>query len=117
MIVGSAGFIPGQLSEYDVDLLFLGIGGLGSQTAQYRQQYWRHTVETVTPERLIFIHWDSLTAPLDGPLVGEVRLAQLLTNGNAGLLDSLQARERADATVSFQTLPLFAEIPLVAPTQ
>lgn len=45
MIVGSAGFVPGQPSEYDVDILFLGIGGLGSQTAQY----WRHTVETLAP--------------------------------------------------------------------
>lgn len=42
---------------------------------------------------MIFIHWDSLTAPLDGPLVGEVRLAQLLAGGSADLFGFLKTRE------------------------
>ena len=78
LIVGSAGFIPGQLEGMAVDAIFLGAGGIGSQTADYREQYWAETVGHTRPERIFLIHWDSLTGPLDGPLTGEGRIAGFL---------------------------------------
>jgi L-ascorbate metabolism protein UlaG (beta-lactamase superfamily) len=61
LVVGSAGFIPGQLDGIDADVVLLGVGGLGAQSADYREQYWRETVGRVNPARVIPIHWDSLT--------------------------------------------------------
>lgn len=110
MVVGSAGFIPGLLQGIDVDVLFLGIGGLGSQSLEYRENYWRHTVAAVNPERIIPIHWDSLTGPVQGPLTGEVRIAALLMGGEAETLAFLKQQERLKPEVSFQTLPRFEPV-------
>ena len=108
----SAGFVPGQLAGRDVEVLFLGVGALGSQTADYREQYWHESVAQVTPERIIPIHWDSLTGPLDGPFTGEVRIAGFLSAGAEELLAFLKAREAEMEEVSFQTLPRFAPVVL-----
>jgi L-ascorbate metabolism protein UlaG (beta-lactamase superfamily) len=37
LILGSAGFVEGALQGYDADVVFLGIGALGSQTDAYRE--------------------------------------------------------------------------------
>jgi L-ascorbate metabolism protein UlaG (beta-lactamase superfamily) len=115
LLVGSAGFVPGLLDGIDVDALFLGVGGLGSQTATYRDQYWRNTVDTVNPERIILIHWDSLTGPLDGPLSGEVRIAGLLMGGGAKLREFLRSRAEQQPDVPLQTLPRFEPVLLFSP--
>ncbi len=110
LIVGSAGFMPGQLAGMDVDVVFLGVGGLGSQTADYRAQYWSETVGRISPERIIPIHWDSLTGPLDGPMTGEIRIAGFLSRGADETLAFLKARAAENAAVPFQTLPRFQEV-------
>jgi L-ascorbate metabolism protein UlaG (beta-lactamase superfamily) len=110
LIVGSAGFIPGQLAGTDVDAVFLGVGGLGSQTAEYRAQFWSETVGRISPERIIPIHWDSLTGPLDGPMTGEIRIAGFLSRGADETLAFLKARAAEHSGVAFQTLPRFEEV-------
>jgi L-ascorbate metabolism protein UlaG (beta-lactamase superfamily) len=112
LVIGSAGVIPGQLAGMDVDAVFLGVGGLGSQTADYRQQYWEETVLRISPQRIIPIHWDSLTGPLDGPFTGEVRIAGFISSGADDSLRFLQAREAENAAVIFQTLPRFQPVVL-----
>jgi L-ascorbate metabolism protein UlaG (beta-lactamase superfamily) len=112
LVIGSAGVIPGQLAGMEVDVVFLGVGGLGSQTADYRQQYWEETVLRISPQRIIPIHWDSLTGPLDGPFTGEVRIAGFLSRGADDSLRFLQAREAENAAVVFQTLPRFQPVVL-----
>ena len=107
LVIGSAGFVPGLLDGYDVDTLFLGVGALGSQTAEYRADYWQETVGAAHPERVILIHWDSLLAPLNGRLQGEMRIAGLLSGGNERLHEWLRARRAANPQLVFQTLPRF----------
>ena len=41
LIVGSAGYVEGALKGLRADVVFLGTGGLGTQTEEYRQAYWR----------------------------------------------------------------------------
>ncbi|WP_162846137.1 MBL fold metallo-hydrolase [Seongchinamella sediminis] len=112
LVVGSAGFVPGQLAGMDVDVLFLGTGGIGSQTADYREQFWAETAGQVRPERVIPVHWDSLTGPLDGPLTGEVRIARLLAGSDEAALAFLRAKESANPDVEFATLPRFDPVVL-----
>lgn len=109
-IVGSAGFIPGLLDTRDTDVLFLGVGGLGSQTAAYREAYWTETVEALAPERVVLIHWDSLTGPLDGPMTGEVRIAGFLSAGADETLAFLRAKATAKPSVPLQTYPRFDKV-------
>jgi L-ascorbate metabolism protein UlaG (beta-lactamase superfamily) len=112
LVVGSAGFVPGQLAGLDVDAIFLGTGGIGSQTAGYREQYWTETVGRVSPERIIPIHWDSLTGPLDGPMTGEVRIGSFLAGGSDDARAFLDDKAAASPAITFLTLPRFGPVVL-----
>jgi len=112
LVIGSAGFIPGQLAGMEVDLVFLGVGGLGSQTPEYRQQYWHESILQTKPGKVIPIHWDSLTGPLDGPMTGEVRIAGIISPGSDETLRFLKARAAAQPGLEFQTLPRFKPVVL-----
>jgi L-ascorbate metabolism protein UlaG (beta-lactamase superfamily) len=107
LIVGSAGFIPGLLAGMDVDVIFLGAGGVGSQTADYREQFWAETVGQTRPERIFLIHWDSLTGPLDGPMTGEVRIAGFLSAGAEDARQFWVDKAAADPDTPLLTLPRF----------
>jgi L-ascorbate metabolism protein UlaG (beta-lactamase superfamily) len=112
VIVGSAGYETDALKGFDADVIFLGIGGLGSQTQAYRDAYWRETVEMVRPQRVIPIHYDSLTGPITGPFRGPVKVMAFLSQGIEKTLPFLQEKAAADPTLMFQTLPRYDEVVL-----
>lgn len=112
LIVGSAGFLAGALAAYDADLVFLGVGGLGSQSDEYRQQYWRETVARVRPSRVIPIHWDSLTGPIEGPLRGPVKAAGLLSGDGADTLAFFKHKQAQNPQLQFISLPRYDPVVL-----
>lgn len=112
LVVGSAGYLEGALEGYSADAVFLGIGGLGSQTDAYREAYWRETVERTHPQRIIPIHWDSLTAPIEGPFRGPLRAARVLSRGADRALAFLKAKAAANPGMTFQTLPRYEPVVL-----
>lgn len=107
LIQGSAGYIEGGLEGYPADVVFLGTGGLGSQTSEYREAYWRETVERADPTRVIPIHWDSLTGPIEGPFRGPVRIASVLGQGGDETLAFLKAKQAANPGLELITLPRY----------
>jgi L-ascorbate metabolism protein UlaG (beta-lactamase superfamily) len=74
LVQGSAGFVPGRLRGRHADVVFLGTAGLGTREDEYRDAYWREVVTAVGARRVIAIHWDDFTRPLDEPLVPLSRL-------------------------------------------
>ncbi len=112
LIVGSAGYEEGALEGLRAEVVFLGVGGLGSQTPQYLESFWRETVTAVAPGRVIPIHFDSLTGPVEGPFTGPVRVMGFLSGGGDQLLAFLKRQEQADPQLVFQTLPRFDEVVL-----
>jgi L-ascorbate metabolism protein UlaG (beta-lactamase superfamily) len=113
LIQGSAGYVEDGLAGFDAEVVFLGIGGLGSQTEEYREAYWRETVTTIGATRVIPIHWDSLTGPAEGPFTGPVRAAGLLfSGGGPQTLEFLKQKESEHPDLQFSTLPRFEEINL-----
>ncbi len=112
LIVGSAGYVEGALAGLEADTVFLGVGGLGSQTDAYREAFWRETVGRVHPSRVIPIHYDSLTAPARGPLQGPANVEAFLAGGLENTLTFLQAKAAADPGIRFSTLPRFDEVVL-----
>lgn len=68
LIQGSAGYVAGVLAARRADLVFLGIAGLGTKDEAYRNAYWREVVEAVGATRVVPIHYDDFTLPLDEPL-------------------------------------------------
>lgn len=69
LINASAGFVPGAMSGRKADVVFLGTGQLGKRPASYMEDYWREVVDEPGARRVIPIHWDDFTRPLDQPLV------------------------------------------------
>jgi L-ascorbate metabolism protein UlaG (beta-lactamase superfamily) len=112
LILGSAGFVEGALEPYDADVVFLGVGALGSQTDAYRETYWRESIESTNPSRVIPIHWDSLTGPIEGPFTGMVRGAALLSKGDEKLFSFLKAKQTANPEIQFLTLPRYTPVVL-----
>jgi L-ascorbate metabolism protein UlaG (beta-lactamase superfamily) len=110
VIVGSAGYEEGALEGLEAEVLFLGIGGLGSQTQEYRDSYWRETVETIKPSRVIPIHYDSLTGPITGPFKGPVMVMSFLSRGIEKTLPYLNEKQAANPALTFQTLPRYDEV-------
>lgn len=112
LVIGSAGFIEGGLEGFGADVVFLGTGGLGSQTAEYRESYWRETVGRVRPTRVVPIHWDSLTGPIEGPFTGPVRAAGFLSQGTDRTLAFLREKAAANPKIRFLTLPRYDPVVL-----
>jgi L-ascorbate metabolism protein UlaG (beta-lactamase superfamily) len=115
LIVGSAGFVEGALANFPADVVFLGVGGLGTQTRDYREAYWRETIELTRPHRIVPIHWDSLTGPIEGPFTGPVSAARFLTRGGDETLAFLKQKEAENRERRFLTLPRYEEVVLFAP--
>ncbi len=115
LIQGSAGFEEGGFAGLDADLVFLGIGGLGTQSVEYREAYWRETVTGPQPERLALIHWDDLTAPIEGPFRGTVRVASFLSAGTDDTRAFLENKAQVLPEIAFLTLPRYDEVVLFAP--
>ncbi len=107
LVIGSAGYLPGQLEGIDVDLLFLGLGGLGSQTEVYREELWQETALRVSPERIIPVHWDSLIGPIEGPFTGEIRLASLFSGNPELVREFIDSKIAAHPEISWNTLPRY----------
>ncbi len=68
LIVGSAGFVAGALSERRAEVVYLGVGQLGVLPEQYLLDYWTETVRAVGARRVVAIHWDDFFRPLHKPL-------------------------------------------------
>ncbi len=112
LIVGSAGYVEGVLEGLDVDIVFLGVGGLGSQTAQYRETFWRETVDATAPTHIIPIHFDSLTGPVKGPFMGPVQAVAFISGGQENTLSFLRDKAAVNPKLRFSTLPRFEEVVL-----
>ncbi len=69
LINASAGFMAGALRDVRADVVFLGVGTLGRQSVTHQEDYWREVVTVTGARRVIVIHWDDFTQPLDRPLV------------------------------------------------
>ena len=112
VIVGSAGYLEGALEQLEADVIFLGVGGLGSQTPDYREAYWRETVQATGADRVIPIHYDSLTGPIEGPFRGPVMAMAFLSSGLENTLPFLREKARENPGIIFQTLPRYDQIVL-----
>jgi L-ascorbate metabolism protein UlaG (beta-lactamase superfamily) len=112
LVQGSAGYVAGGLRGFDADIVFLGIGGLGTQSADYRETYWRETVTATGAPWIIPIHWDSLTGPIEGPFTGEIRAASFLAGDGDRTLTFLKEKQATIPGLRITTLPRYDEVVL-----
>lgn len=67
LVHASANYLPGALTPYPVDTVYLGIGALGKQSEEFRDAYWHHVVEATGARRVVPIHWDNFFRALTRP--------------------------------------------------
>jgi len=60
---GSAGYVPGALKDFRADVVMLGVALLPELAS-----YLGEVVDAVGAHRVVPIHWDDFTRPLDEPL-------------------------------------------------
>ena len=110
-VVGSAGFVPDGLAGFNADVVFLGVGGLASQSEAYRESYWRETVDLLQPSLVVPVHYDSLTAPIEGDIPGTDWLLSIVSGERAETtLEFLRAKGRANPDVSFGVMPRYEQV-------
>ncbi|MEV6445603.1 MBL fold metallo-hydrolase [Amycolatopsis sp. NPDC051716] len=68
VVHASANFVPGALTGYSANVVYLGIGAAGKQTEEWRERYWRETAGALGPRVVRPIHWDAFWRPLSKPL-------------------------------------------------
>lgn len=64
IVHASAGVDSDKPLKGPVAVIFLGVGTLGLQDDDFRDEYWKHTVEAVEATKVVPIHWDRFTSPL-----------------------------------------------------
>jgi L-ascorbate metabolism protein UlaG (beta-lactamase superfamily) len=68
LVHASANVLPGALDGCRADTVYLGIGTLGKQDEAFRARYWNTLVTQTGARRVVPVHWDNFTVPLDKPL-------------------------------------------------
>ncbi|MFT5482453.1 MAG: L-ascorbate metabolism protein UlaG (beta-lactamase superfamily) [Halieaceae bacterium] len=112
LIQASAGFKADALNGLQADVLFLGIGGIAAQTAEYQEQYWQEIVTPLAPKRLVPVHWDSMTDALaDEPVMPTLFTSMLWDYLSSD--DLTYSRNRAaDAGIEMVLLPMWTPVAL-----
>lgn len=101
LVQGSAGIVPGALADVRADTVFLGTGTLGKKDEAYRRAYWDETVKLTGARRVVPIHWDDFTLPLEQGLAA----TPYLIDDFRVVMDDLRQRGQA-AGVEVQMPPL-----------
>lgn len=68
LVHASANYRPGMLSGRRADVVYLGVGALGKQPADFVDAYWNEVVRATGARRVILVHWDDFFIGLDKPL-------------------------------------------------
>jgi L-ascorbate metabolism protein UlaG (beta-lactamase superfamily) len=105
LVQSSAGFRKGALIGHHADVVFIGIGTLGKLDQDFQEDYWHEVVEAVQPRRIIPIHWDDFSLPLDQPLVPMPRTIDDFDKSMAFLLKHARATK-----IDLKILPAWIKI-------
>ncbi|MBM4267265.1 MAG: MBL fold metallo-hydrolase [Deltaproteobacteria bacterium] len=105
LVQSSAGWVDGALAGRKAEVVLLGVGGLGMMDEGYRAKYWSEVVEPVGARRVIPIHWDDFTRPLEDPLLPMPRML----DGLDATLAFLEERTAASG-IDLAWLPIVAPV-------
>jgi L-ascorbate metabolism protein UlaG (beta-lactamase superfamily) len=115
LIHPSANFKPGQFGERTADIVFLGIGGLGTKDEAFTRDYWTEVVANRKAAWVFPVHWDNFTRPLSQ----ELRPVPWPLDNYRLTLQRLQAHANAPGGAKVATLPPLraVDLPLRPPAE
>lgn len=68
LVFGSAAFVSGAYQGLEVEMVVLGIGGLGLRPQSYLETLYRETVVASGARRVLLSHWDNFFRPVSADL-------------------------------------------------
>lgn len=63
LVKGSANYVSGALKGLDVDALLIGSAQLGMQSTQFQKAFIKESMNAVSPEIIVPLHWDNFVTP------------------------------------------------------
>jgi L-ascorbate metabolism protein UlaG (beta-lactamase superfamily) len=81
LVKASTNYIPGALTQYPADVIFLGAALLGVQADTFQNNYYLNTVQAINAKTVIPVHWDNFTKPLSQPLEALPNLSDDMEKG------------------------------------
>ena len=106
LVHGSAGFVPGALKGFSAEIVFLSVGGLAHTDREHKETLFSEVIETTGASRLIPLHYDDFTRPLEEPM----RLIPRVLDDVGVSLDFLAEKAGARPGMALQMLPLWEEV-------
>jgi len=106
LVHGSAGFVPGALEGISAEVVFLSVGGLAHTDRKFKETLFSEVVGSTGATRLIPLHYDDFTRPLEGPL----RLIPRVLDDVGVSLDFLVEKAAAQPGLELQMLPAWEEV-------
>jgi L-ascorbate metabolism protein UlaG (beta-lactamase superfamily) len=64
LVLGSAGFIEGQLADVRADVVLFSIAGVSGHGREYAEQYWQEAIAPTGAAHALAVHFDDFTFPL-----------------------------------------------------
>lgn len=81
LIRPSYNYLENQLNNISADVLFLGVGGLASDSVERHDAFFKETIDKVNPKTVIPVHWDNFFSPL----YGKIKYSSLLVNNKKSI--------------------------------
>jgi L-ascorbate metabolism protein UlaG (beta-lactamase superfamily) len=106
LVHGSAGFVPNALVDFSADIVFLSVGGLAHLEREYKQTLFDEVVAATGVSRLVPLHYDDFSRPLEEPL----RLIPKILDDVVTSLDFLVEKAAAQPGLELQLLPAWEEV-------
>ena len=106
LVQGSAGFVPGALVSLPADVVFLSVGGLAHLEREYKQALFDEVVGATKASRLVPLHYDDFSRPLEEPL----RLIPKILDDVGSSLDFMIEQATAQPGLELQLLPAWEEV-------
>jgi L-ascorbate metabolism protein UlaG (beta-lactamase superfamily) len=106
LVHGSAGFVPGALEGLSAEFVCLSIGGLAHLEQEYKETLFNEVVQKTGASRVIPLHYDDFTKPLEKPM----RLMPRILDDVGVSLDFLVEKVEAQPELELQLLPAWQEV-------
>ncbi len=90
LVQASGGYVQDLLKPYSADVIFLGIAGLSKQSASYKSEYYKETIDAVNAKRIIPIHWDNFMKPIGKELTPLPSIADDIPETIIGLTNRIK---------------------------
>jgi L-ascorbate metabolism protein UlaG (beta-lactamase superfamily) len=106
LVHGSAGFVPGALTGVPAEVVFLSVGGLAHLDLAYKQSLFEEVVTATGASRVIPLHYDDFTKPLEQHL----QLLPRMLDDVGASLDFLVEQAARNPNLDFLLLPLWDQV-------